>query len=286
MADKSDDYVFHIPGAVGSVVNYLTPRGHVCETLGLTAMAMPPGRVDVRLEVDRIGLNVLPFGPDEITRFRFCGRNEIATADLGARQIFYSPGDLDLVCRNPNWEYLVEIDPKAATSLAAEALDGLAVFDGELRAGQDPEIAQLAVLSIRHLRFGPPDPLYVQGLAIAMLARTLTPPCREVSTKGTAPRIARAIDHIEAHLGDNLSVAEIAAVAAMSPSWFQSAFRTTMGQPVFAYIRERRLERARILLADQRLSLSQIAHKSGFSGHSHMTRLFRARYGISPKEMR
>ena len=72
----------------------------------------------------------------------------------------------------------------------------------------------------------------------------------------------------------------------MSPSWFQTAFKTATGRPVFAHVRERRLERARALLADRRLSLSQIAYACGFSSHSHMTRLFTAKYGITPTEMR
>ena len=79
---------------------------------------------------------------------------------------------------------------------------------------------------------------------------------------------------------------DIAAVAAMSPSSLQSAFKALTGRPVFSYVRERRLERARILLADRRLSLAQIAYDCGFSSHSHMTRLFTARYGASPRAMR
>ena len=167
-----------------------------------------------------------------------------------------------------------------------------AIDHTEAHLGDDLSVAelaavQLAVMLIAHLRQGNADRLSAEGLSIALAACALCE-CNidGVSVVGTDPRIARAADYIETHLGEDLSVDDIAAVAAMSPSSLQSAFKAVTGRPVFAYVRERRLERARILLADRRLSLAQIAYDCGFSSHSHMTRLFTARYGASPRAMR
>jgi AraC-like DNA-binding protein len=72
----------------------------------------------------------------------------------------------------------------------------------------------------------------------------------------------------------------------MSVSWLKTSFRATVGKPVWAYVQERRLEHARLLLSDPDLSLAQIAYECGFSSHSHMTRLFKRRYGVPPAAMR
>lgn len=288
---RTDDYVFLIPGAAGSTVDHLTPRGHVCHVSGLSIMALPPGEVDIRVEAATPVLNVLPYGADDIVHCKLCGEDERAVAALGARNVLYTGGDLELTCSNPHWEFLLEIDPDRLPELAAEAHEGIAPTSGQFRAKQDPAMNVPADLTIRHLRFGTPDPLYVQGLAIAMTARALSDAApggdlSSVSAIGTDARIARAVDYIEAHLADELSVAAVASVAAMSPSWFQTSFRAVMGVPVFAYVRERRLKRARILLSDRRLSLAQIAHACGFADAAHLSRSFKARYGASPSQVR
>ncbi|WP_161793824.1 helix-turn-helix domain-containing protein [Jannaschia aquimarina] len=265
---------------------------HRCEATGITVMALPPGRVDLTIASFLPTLNVVPSRPGARTdHYRFNGEDILTRAHTGegAAHAFFAGGDLELSCYNHNWECLVEYDPQSFEATVPEALEMLRGRVPDFASEFDPASCTLACMAISHLRFGTPDRLFVEGLTIAMTARVLSLVRNgqdAVSFIGTDPRIARAVDYIETHLGEDLSVAAIASAAAMSPSWFQTAFRTQTGQPVFAYVRERRLERARLLLADRRLSLSQIAYTCGFSSHSHMTRLHTARYGVSPKQMR
>ncbi|KIT18208.1 helix-turn-helix domain-containing protein [Jannaschia aquimarina] len=173
--------------------------------------------------------------------------------------------------------------------LAHETTDGEACFRELFEDGHDDAMAQLASLAIDHLRRANPDRLYVEGLAIAMTARAFSltrEPGRPVPTRGTDARIARALDYAEAHLDESLSVAQLAAVAGMSPSWFAQSFRAVVGKPVHAQIRERRLERARILLGQRSLSIQQIAHACGFSDQAHLTRAFKARFEVTPAKAR
>lgn len=108
------------------------------------------------------------------------------------------------------------------------------------------------------------------------------------STAAGAPEgLRRALDLIEARLhATDLSMAELAAAAGMSLSWFAERFRTATGRTVFAYVRERRLDRARAMLANRRLSLSQIAADCGFADQSHMTRAFRQRWATTLGRLR
>ncbi|MEM7730410.1 MAG: AraC family transcriptional regulator [Pseudomonadota bacterium] len=99
-------------------------------------------------------------------------------------------------------------------------------------------------------------------------------------------RLRRAAEYAEAHLAEPLSIAELAAVAGMSPSWFRDCFRAATGMPVHGYVRERRLQRAHALLAGRRASIQQIAHECGFTDQSHLTRAFKCRFGVTPGEAR
>jgi AraC family transcriptional regulator len=57
-------------------------------------------------------------------------------------------------------------------------------------------------------------------------------------------RVDRVIDHIRAHLGDELTLARLAAVAAFSPFHFHRVFKAITGETLFELIQRLRLERA------------------------------------------
>ncbi|MEM7730411.1 MAG: AraC family transcriptional regulator [Pseudomonadota bacterium] len=293
----SDDYVFQIDGDVGTSVAHLTPRGHACTLSGLSVMAMPPGKVNIEMQFDCIGLNVLPYGPDCMRRGRLNGEKFLRRAhDFGSRSVLMSPGDLELVAENPAWECLIELQPDRAIDLMAERFDGALPDLPSYDIRHDHRTFTLAEFAIDHLRSGDQDRLYVEGLGIAMMGRAIVGFDREVRpvpTRGTDARVARTIDYAEANLSEPLSIAELAAVAGMSPSWFRDCFRTATGMPVHAYVRERRLQRARRLLTDTpraplaaRPSIQQVAHACGFADQSHLTRAFKRRFGVTPGEAR
>ena len=270
------------PGASGNTIG---AGGVQLDLLGLTVMAMAPGRVELILAGVRSMLVVPPMDRKGGTTIEVCvdgnrlGRLPTAT---GGFDLHAPASSLELVAENFGWECLVELDEAKLPLFAAEAHDGGFGFRDPIEGGHDAALAQLASLTIDHLRRGEPDRLYVEGLSVAMTARAFevvrADAVRPVPTRGTDTRVARAIDYAEAHLGTNLSIADLASVAAMSPSWFQHCFRAATGRPVHAYVRERRLERARILVLEGSLPLQQIAHTTGFADASHLGRAFKARF--------
>ncbi|KIT18202.1 helix-turn-helix domain-containing protein [Jannaschia aquimarina] len=289
----TDDYALHVPESTGAFLHRATPKAHHCDLTGLSIVALPPGRIDVELRSAPGYINVIPqTNANRVDRFIVDDRDLLSRSVAnrgGGFDLFAGGLDHEISGENFGWELFVELDETQLPQLAVEAWDGEMRITRRGVCRSDFAVSNLARLAIEHMRQGITDRLYVEGLSIAIVARCLAQASdlpETVTTSGTDARIARAIDYVEAHLGEGLSVAAIASAAAMSPSWFQTAFKATTGQPVFAYVRERRLERARLLLADRRLSLTQIAFACGFSSHSHMTRLFSARYGASPREMR
>jgi AraC-like DNA-binding protein len=97
----------------------------------------------------------------------------------------------------------------------------------------------------------------------------------------------RARHEIEAALGSpRLSVATLGARLGVSRPTLHRLFAADGG--VEAYIREQRLQRSRMLLANpsETAPIAAIAESLGFADGSHFSRSFRARFGLSPRDYR
>jgi AraC family transcriptional regulator len=93
-------------------------------------------------------------------------------------------------------------------------------------------------------------------------------------------------DHIEEHLADDLSLAELAALVPMSEFHFARLFKASTGEAPYRYITQRRIERAKVLLSVTALSVAEIAYRVGFTNQSHFTAQFRKLVGATPKRYR
>lgn len=97
------------------------------------------------------------------------------------------------------------------------------------------------------------------------------------------PRWLKVIeDAVDAAIAAPPSVTELATLAGVHPSHVLRTFRQYHGCTVAAYVRRRRLERARTQIATTNSSLSIIALQAGFADQSHLTRLFRQAFGETP----
>lgn len=99
-------------------------------------------------------------------------------------------------------------------------------------------------------------------------------------------RLQRVVDYIREHLAHELSLAQLAELAEMSPSQFKVVFRRTTGLPVHQYVIRARVEYASDLIARDRLPLSQIALQAGFANQSHMSRCMKRLTGVTPATLR
>ena len=99
-------------------------------------------------------------------------------------------------------------------------------------------------------------------------------------------RLRQVLSYIEYNLARELSLKEIAGVAGVSVSHCNAAFRKAVGVPVHQYVIQRRVERAKTLLGERDLSISQIAIETGFSHQSHLAYHVRRLLGVSPLRLR
>ncbi len=100
-------------------------------------------------------------------------------------------------------------------------------------------------------------------------------------------RVNAAMDYVEAHLDDELTVEKLAGVAHFSPFHFHRIFSAVAGETIGAFVARVRIERAATLLtARPDRPVTQIALETGFASPSSFSRAFREAYGVSPTEWR
>jgi transcriptional regulator GlxA family with amidase domain len=99
-------------------------------------------------------------------------------------------------------------------------------------------------------------------------------------------RIQRALDHAGRNLRNELSVQELAGAASLSPRQFSRAFHAETGQSPAKAVEHLRVEAARLLMEQGRLSMDQIADETGFADRERMRRAFLRTLGQPPQAIR
>lgn len=102
----------------------------------------------------------------------------------------------------------------------------------------------------------------------------------------TAATLRRLFEHIEARLGGELHLADLAALARLSDDHFLRAFKAAVGQTPHQYVLARRIAHTQGLLERSALPIAAVAQAAGFRGASHFAAAFRQRVGTSPSEWR
>jgi AraC family transcriptional regulator len=95
-------------------------------------------------------------------------------------------------------------------------------------------------------------------------------------------RLRRVLDYIADNLDQDITVAQLASVACLSPYHFTRLFRAATGIAPFRYVSQRRLESAMTSLADAKQSLSDIALSCRFSSQATFNRAFLRATGVTP----
>jgi AraC family transcriptional regulator len=102
----------------------------------------------------------------------------------------------------------------------------------------------------------------------------------------TGRRLRLATEFINAHLAEDVTLADIAAVVDLSPFHFARAFKQTTGLTPQQYLMQRRIERAKDLLAQENLPIAEVSAQVGFKNQSHFTTFFRRFTSMTPKVWR
>ncbi|MEG4305912.1 AraC family transcriptional regulator [Microcoleus sp. D3_18a_C4] len=130
--------------------------------------------------------------------------------------------------------------------------------------------------------------LYTESLAnllgIHLLRHYCTAPATVRTYKGGLSdfQLKSAIDYIRSNLDAQFSLENIAAELNLSHYYFCALFKQSMGVSPWQYVIQQRVERAKELLKNRDLSISEVALACGFSNQSHLNKHFRSATGIAP----
>ncbi|HUD41701.1 MAG TPA: AraC family transcriptional regulator [Dokdonella sp.] len=96
--------------------------------------------------------------------------------------------------------------------------------------------------------------------------------------------LTRALAYIEAHLGEEVGLDDLAGAAAISRFHFARLFRASTGHSPMAFLLRLRIARAQDMLRAGNRRIAEIAAALGFFDQSHFARTFRRLTGQSPRE--
>jgi len=99
-------------------------------------------------------------------------------------------------------------------------------------------------------------------------------------------RLLRAKDRMDAASDEEWPIARLASVSGVSKAHFARCFKEAFGVPPHRYLLTRRIERAKTLLRDTDLSVTEIAFQTGWNSLGTFGRVFRDVTGKSPSSVR
>lgn len=124
---------------------------------------------------------------------------------------------------------------------------------------------------------------------LSIFAQHLSFMCNQIllqSRNAEPASIARARQFIHDHQTDDLSLAEVARAVNTSTFYFCKLFKKTTGLNFTEYLSQLRIEKAKNLLLNPNLRVSEIAFETGFQSLSHFNRVFKRIAGQSPTRYR
>jgi len=140
-------------------------------------------------------------------------------------------------------------------------------------------------------RNGRLDSAYLTSVATILsrhLLSTYATAVRLPLENGGLPRfkLKRAIEYVHENMVDNISFRDVAAHLRMSAYHFARMFKQSTGESPHRYIVRCRIERAKALLSEARLPISDVAFEVGYKSQSHFTTCFGRLTGVTPAAFR
>lgn len=209
--------------------------------------------------------------------------------------ILVMPSEMPYWVREPEESnyLLLSFDPALLATVASQSDNSDSVELIPHFATPDPLIHQLSLSLKAELESGRVGSRLYAETAVTMLAVHLlryysTQTVSVSSTPTDLPKreLQQVLDYIHAHLDQEIGLADLAALMQITPVYFCRWFRATVGMSPHQYVLQQRVERAKVLLRQKKISIAEVALRCGFANQSHLTRHFHRRVGTTPKAYR
>ncbi|NCN04280.1 MAG: helix-turn-helix transcriptional regulator [Spirochaetales bacterium] len=115
---------------------------------------------------------------------------------------------------------------------------------------------------------------------------TYTDGVYKFTLKNHSAHVRRVAQYVLQHLGDKLSLEDLASIGGCTPTYLSRIFRKEYNQTLGEFIRTKRVEEARWLMSNSEKPIAEIAEELGFEDTSYFGKVFRSVVGMSPGEYR
>jgi AraC-like DNA-binding protein len=174
---------------------------------------------------------------------------------------------------DPRFALALDLAQPGTSGMRAVLRDMLGQLDSKHHLLAQPGMRRAAVRTL------------VTGLLLAH-QHTHTELLRDGTTPLRSRHLARAIEYIEDHLAEQITLGDIAQAAGRSARTVSAAFRSHLGVSPMTHVRNRRLERVRRALLTSQESTSVIALDAGFTHLGRFAAAYRERFGELPSATR
>lgn len=288
---------------------------HRLETLGARSLF---DACHHHLPGERLSLNYIEYGartliaPGELGNFYLLQIPLDGGAEISNGSTTYLSTPDRAAILNPHlptrmtWEegtrqVLVQISRRAMQDHLAAQLGGPSdrplTFDGPLDIATGPGAAlrRLVMWLVAETDAGQPPigpglmARQIEGTLLSGLLEAQHDHQAQLARSRAAPRprhLRLAESFIEAHLNQQITLEDVAQVAGISPRGLQLAFREHRGTTPLGFWREARLARvhADLLAAPPGTRVTEVALRWGFTHFGRFAEIYRARYGLSPRD--
>ena len=283
--ERADRYVFDIiPENAGQ--RKVTAHGSVINSV------RNPGSQTFLAKEHAMGVVLAPMrglraslGSDRITRY---------DAPVGCLVINPAGVDSSLAWSETRKNLVIAIPPDTLSELALQEFD---LGNVELRPPAFGTVDPIALgiaqrISVELTGKATPNELFLDSLVTQFsthLLHTYASHMKQLPSPrgGLSAKSARRIEeYLREHFTEKVHVAELAAVAGISPNHFIVRFAKTFGMPPHRYLINLRLDFAEKMLVEGEVPIAEIAYLTGFSDQSHLATTMKRYRGRTPTELR
>jgi len=109
---------------------------------------------------------------------------------------------------------------------------------------------------------------------------------QNTNTKIGNSALRKALSYIRENFKHHLTLEDLAAKIHLTPQYFCKLFKQEIGISFHEYLRNMRLDYAMMLIKTTDMNITEICIESGFNSASNFTKIFKARFGFTPKEIK
>lgn len=224
--------------------------------------------------------------------------------DEGWKRTACAPGDISLLTmsQDSHWHWTEEIDVShvylSNTLMSRVAMDVMGRPIEEVRLHdllrtQDSLLTSIVGAITREVKSrGIGGSLYAEALgmqlAIHLLRNYASVTFKETGVSGrlSQQQKQRLLEFVDANLQDSIRLEEMADAVGLGVWTFSRRFSESFDCSPHTFVTEQRVERAKRMLREGTLAIKEIAYLCGFSDQAHLTRVLRAKLGITPAQLR